>query len=77
MTSLTALHTLALRGSWVEDGFGALQRLPRLRHLRLPHLPPCLSRLTGLEELLVGSTEDEDTDALEAALRPLTRLTSL
>lgn len=81
---MSALHTLVLRYGYPDpDVYGALERLPRLRRLHIKEqdcVPACLSSLTGLEELVLDSLS-EVTDAmaaeLDAALRPLTGLTSL
>ena len=81
LASLTVLHTLVLAGGNRRAGsHGVLQRLPRLRRLhclRTARLPACLSRLTGLEELLLRAVGDAPAAALEQALRALTNLTSL
>lgn len=80
LAGLSALHTLILRSSGQSaDGYGALERLPRLRRLHcvgFGHLPACLSRLTELEELKLASCRAE-VASIDAALQPLTRLTSL
>ena len=62
----------------LPGSYGVLERLPRLRRLackRLSSLPACLSRLTGLEELLLVCIQDET--GLDAALQRKTGLTSL
>lgn len=68
-------------GSRTPNGYGVLQRLPRLRRLcseQLQTLPACLSRLTGLEELQFERAPRGDSAAqLDAVLQELTGLTSL
>lgn len=77
MAGLTALHTLVLDCFKIKPGsFDALEGLPRLRRLHpSSHVFPNLSRLTGLEELVL--TDPEDQDALDTVLRGLTCLTTL
>lgn len=79
---MTALHTLVLQHGAQDPGaYGVLERLPCLRRLHLNeqfHVPACLPRLTGLEELLLASIwKGTGGDKLDPALRSLTELTSL
>lgn len=78
LNGLSELHTLVLSVHCSPGGYGALERLPRLRRLQCSscmHLPASLSRLTGLEELMLYSVDN--AASLDRALQALTRLTSL
>ncbi|PRW51148.1 putative LRR receptor-like serine threonine- kinase [Chlorella sorokiniana] len=79
LNDLRMLNTLLLSGAMLSAGsYGFLERLPRLRCLHCRHslaAPAGLSRLTGLEELVLDAVHEEGD--LDAALRPLTRLTTL
>lgn len=80
LAGLSALHTLVLQScDHHPDGYAALQRLPCLRRLHvfdIGDISRQLSRLTGLEELLLCDV-DAEAEALNAALGELTSLTSL
>ena len=79
LAGLSALHTLLLHApDWSLKNDAALLRLPRLRRLHLkycPRVPACLGRLSQLEELHLYRLAD--AAGVDAALRPLTGLTSL
>lgn len=87
LSSASTLRTLELRRSTCgTDGFAVLPSLLSLRRLILDsclHLPTSISRLAGLEELVLHDSSFGDGDgeplgaALDAVLRPLTQLTSL
>lgn len=72
---------LGCAGVLFPSGYGVLEQLPRLQRLhcqQVGRLPACLSRLTGLDDLSIDIGEyTQAEDALEAALQPLTGLTSL
>lgn len=83
ITTLTGLQSLFLISAAVSpEEYGALERLPSLRRLKLEHcrLPACLGRLTSLHGLLLleGTlTAPEDWYVCGQALPRLTKLREL
>ena len=85
LAGLPRLASLSLKGEpWpaaADAALTALSSLTRLHLQSMRRLPNCLSNLTGLRELKLqgvgGPFNGDAAAALDAALRRLTRLTSL